>query len=449
MINWETSFVSFSGRMYTPNDESFSSFCKAFNGNFKKRPACILFPKSENDVASVLLFAKNNNFKVSVHNGGHSTIASGLNNNHLVLNMRDMAGVSMSEDQNTIVVGAGALAHEIDDVTTKFGKAIPLGDCPVVGISGLTLGGGIGFLSRSVGLTCDYLIGAKVVTPTGEILTCNKNSNNELFTLLKGAGQGNFGVVTELTFTMVDIPTTVYGGNICWHLDDAKEILSNYDQLLKEAPNELNLYARVNEEMGPMVKVYGMYNGDPSIGKQYFDTIRSWGETIFDNAKEYSYQTIQKINETTIVDSPCFLWKNGLIDETLSSELIQTLLSAYSNRPTPYCRLNIDTIGGAVQKPKELSAFAHRNSTYVLSVMGVWFDVKDKNECIRWAKETMTEIEPYLNGKIYVNYADPECANNPEKYYGSTGKRVLEMKQQMDSKGILIGTLNPERSEFS
>lgn len=449
MPNWEAQLKGFAGKTVTPDNPEYLDFCKAFNGNFHKRPAFILFPTNNDDVLQSIRFAKENNLKISVHNGGHSTIASGLNEGNLVLNMRDLSHINLSLENNTITVGAGALAHQIDDKTAPHGKAIPLGDCPVVGIAGLTLGGGIGFLSRSVGLTCDHLIEAKLITLQEDILVCNASQNTDLFHLLKGAGQGNFGIVTELRFRLVDIPKTVYGGNLCWHLKDAKNILRLYDELMQEAPNELNLYARINEEMGPMIKVYGMYNGDPKIGKTFFDKVRGWGTTIFDNANEYAYLDIQKINESTIVDSPCFLWKNGLIDNNISDHLIDCMLDAYALRPTPYCRINIDTLSGKVQEISQPSSFVHRNSNFIVSVMGVWFDQKDKSNCLAWANETMHKLRPYFNGSIYVNYADPSSVKQPEKYYGKVAPRITEMKEKLDRNQVLIGTLNPEKTEFS
>lgn len=444
MSNWESHFSALSGKVVSAENDQYLKYCKAFNGNFQKRPACIIFPEDANDVSKALLKSRSLNKKVSIFNGGHSTVASGLNNHNVVLNMQEMKAISISDDKKFVTVGAGCLAHEVDQATALLGKAIPLGDCPVVGICGLTLGGGVGFISRSKGLTIDHLVEVELVTPDGIIKTCSNTKNAELFGLLKGAGQGNFGVVTQMKFELVDIPKNVYGGNICWDLKYAKTILHNYDQFLRKAPNELNLYCRINEEMGPMVKVYGMYCGDAKDGEAYFKEIRSWEKPIFDNAQVYSYLEMQKINESTIVDSPCFLWKNGLLDGEMNMEFIDTVIQQYAKRPTPYCRINVDTINGAVHEYADASAFPHRSSDYIVSVMGVWFAREHKPEALAWANETIKQLRPFLNNGVYVNYADPSMADAPERYFGQKASSVEKMKNTMDPNGNLIGSLNPE-----
>ena len=449
MSVWKRHFSEITGQVITAEDPEYNQYSKAFNGNFHKKPACIVFPNHTQDVSSALKVSRSIGKKVSVFNGGHSTVASGLNNGNVVLNMQEMNSISITTDKSQIKVGAGCLAHEVDQATAPFAKAIPLGDCPVVGICGLTLGGGVGFISRSKGLTIDYLIEAQIVTPDGTVKICSNEKNSELFKLLKGAGQGNFGVVTQLTFNLIDVPTNVYGGNICWDFKQANSILQKYDELIRSAPNELNLYCRINEEKGPMVKVYGMYCGDIKEGEAYFEELRSWGEPIFDNAKIYSYLEMQKINESTIVDSPCFLWKNGLLDGKMSNEFIETVVRMYAERPTPYCRINVDTINGAVHHQSESSAFPHRNSDYIVSVMGVWFTEENKGGALRWANQTMEKLRPFLNEGVYVNYADPSMADKPECYFGQMATSVKNMKNAVDSQNSLIGSLNPERTGFT
>jgi UDP-N-acetylenolpyruvoylglucosamine reductase len=448
MKDWRSDLSSFDGKIVAPEHADYSKYCTAFNGHFQKRPQCVLFPKNEQDVSLALQIAQSNSIKVSVFNGGHSTTSSGLNTNGVVLHMREMSSIDVDADAQYIQVGAGCLAHQIDQATFPFGKAIPLGDCPVVGICGLTLGGGIGFLSRAVGLTVDHLVEVQLVTLSGEIKTCSDHENTDLFYLLRGAGQGNFGVVTKLKFRLVDVPNSVYGGNICWPLAEAKSILTRYEQLMKSAPRALNLYCRINEELGPMVKVYGMFYGDPSEGEKLFNHIRSWSTPIYDNAQIYSYLDMQRINESTIVDSPSFLWKNSFLDGEMSQEFIEEVIQHYENRPTPYCRINIDTVDGAVHDYSDYGVFPHRNSNYIVSVMGVWFDAKDKNNAVAWAKNTMNKLMPFLNGQVYVNYADPNAALEPHRYYGGNAEAVRTMKQKYDSKNVIIGTLNPESVTF-
>lgn len=447
--NWDQLSSLCTGKLILPQEEGYEKFTFSFNSHFKKTPAAVLMVESDTDIVLALEFAKKHALKTSILNGGHSTVASGLNSNGLVINMRRMNKIDVDVNQKTIHVGAGALSEEIDAATNPFQLALPLGDCPVVGIAGLALGGGNGFLSRSEGLTCDHMLEATLVTFNGEILTCNKFQNADLFRLLKGAGQGNFGVVTSMRFSLVDIPEKVAGGNICWNISEGPLIISRYHEMLKKSDIKLNLYLRINQELGPMVKVYGMYNGDPEAGMHHFNEILQWAKPIFNNVDAYSYNDIQKINASTIVEGPCFLWRNGIIENDITPSLIKVITEAYSICPTPYCRINIDTLGGAIQSSGNSdTAFVHRHSQYILSIMGVWFDTEDKRKSVEWANDTYAKLLPFFSGAVYQNYADPAIDKLDERYYGELALKVRNMKILLDPHHGLIGTINPELPEF-
>ncbi|MBS3913082.1 MAG: FAD-dependent oxidoreductase [Bacteroidetes bacterium] len=450
MLDWNVLSASCKGKIYLQEDSGYSENLFTFNGHFQKKPIAVLVAESNEDIVQAVLFAQQNQIRISVLNGGHSTVGSGLNENGLVVSMRKIKTITPNWKENSVEIGAGALAHEIDAALNPNLKAIPLGDCPVVGIAGLTLGGGNGFLSRSLGLTCDHLLEAELINMRGEVLVCNKTSNTSLYRALQGAGQGNFGIVTSLKFRLSDIPAQVVGGNICWHLNHAEEILPLYDKMLQDAPEALNLYLRINQEMGPIIKIYGMYNGDSEIGMSYFQTMLQWAEPVFHNIGTYSYTEMQQINASTIVEGPCFQWKNGLIQGNIAAEVIQILLDAYSKCPTPYCRINLDTLSGKIQHPDHAEiAFAHRDANFILSIMGVWFEDQERYGATQWVNETYQKLQPFLNGFLYPNYADPAENNISVKYYGTGATEIEHLSKLHNPDGLLYGTLNAEPVDFS
>ena len=205
-----------------------------------KYPSLIVKCRDVADVIAALDLAKEQNLFLAVRGGGHNACGLGSCDDGLVIDLGLMKGIRIDLKANTIRVEAGCTLRDVDHVTQTFGKAVPSGILSSTGISGLTLGGGLGHLSRKYGLTIDSLVEADVVLADGRLVTANENENSDLFWAIRGGG-GNFGVVTSFLFTMHEAGT-VYGGPTLWRIDEAEEIMEFYRDFILEAPDDVYCY---------------------------------------------------------------------------------------------------------------------------------------------------------------------------------------------------------------
>ena len=196
--------------------------------------------------------------QVTIRNGGHSAYGFSVGQDCLVIDMRSMNGMRLSESNESVIVDAGVLSGELDDFLAPYTMAIPLGDCPGVGVAGIALGGGNGFLSRKYGLTCDHLKRCTIVSVDGEVHDVSDSTHPELMWAIRGGGQCNFGVVTDMEFDLCAVPDQVTVGSLFFPIDDSTVILPKLVDLLVNAPNELSLFIRMNREAGqPAIRASG------------------------------------------------------------------------------------------------------------------------------------------------------------------------------------------------
>jgi FAD/FMN-containing dehydrogenase len=231
---------SLEGSVSFPGDPDYLETKSVFNAHVDKNPAIVIFPASIPDILRIMEFAGQKDMRITIRNGGHSTYGQCLIDDGLVLNMKNLNRVVVDPVAKIARVEAGALLRDLDMACAPYHLAVPAGDCPMVGVAGLVLGGGNGFLSRSFGLTCDQLVSAGMVTADGQTLELSNAINAKLFRAIKGAGQGNFGVITELVFRLSEVPESIYGGSLYWPASIAREILLQID-----APDAMSLYVRM------------------------------------------------------------------------------------------------------------------------------------------------------------------------------------------------------------
>ena len=433
---------SLQGSVALPGSDSYKNTKTIFNASIDKKPRFVVYPECEEDIVRTIIFARDLGLKITVKNGGHSTYGQCLSNEAIAVDMVNFKKVEVDAIQKEVRLHSGALLGDLDDACAVSNLAVPSGDCPMVGITGLTLGGGNGYLSRTLGLTCDNLLSASMVTSEGKIIQLNKSNNSELFRALKGAGHCNFGVIVGMRLKLFDIPEKILGGSIWWPIDDAHEILRKYRDLMSSAPDQLTLYFRLNQSNAglPMANVYGMYYGNISSGKTFFHQMLGWKSCYDQNISESTYYDMQKINLEPAPFSPRFFWKNFIIDE-LDDQLIEKLLQCYAMRPTAHCRVNLDPLGGRINKVNvEETAFIHRNSAFICSIIAVWINPSEKQICKKWCFDHWAQLSQSSRA-CYQNYADP-FLDNGKAYFGDQLKTLLDLKKQVDHNNQFIGSLS-------
>ncbi|MCZ6693549.1 MAG: FAD-dependent oxidoreductase, partial [Bacteroidetes bacterium] len=225
------------GRIILPQDPDYDEARQIYNAMIDKHPGIIIKCKDEDDVIQAVNFAREKELKVSIRSGGHNGAGLALCEDGLVIDLSEMKDIQINPDQRTAMVQTGCTLADVDKATHEHGLALPSGIIGTTGIGGITLGGGMGYLSRKGGLTIDNLLEANIVLATGELVTANESSHTDLFWALRGGG-GNFGVVVSFTFKLIPIKN-VYAGPMFWPIEQAEEAMKFYDGITKNASNDL------------------------------------------------------------------------------------------------------------------------------------------------------------------------------------------------------------------
>src|SRR5438034_5863021 len=234
----ETLTASLRGELFQPDDERYDAARKVYNAMIDKRPVLIAYCADVADVIAAVSFGRENGLLVSIRSGGHNAGGLGICDDGLVIDLSLMRYTHVDTEAGTILVGGGCTWGDVDHATHAFGLAVPSGIISTTGVGGLTLGGGIGHLTRKCGLTIDNLIGADVVLADGRLVTANERHHEDLFWALRGGG-GNFGVVTSFVFQAHPIHTD-YAGPMLWDIDKAPEVMQWYREFITQAPDDLN-----------------------------------------------------------------------------------------------------------------------------------------------------------------------------------------------------------------
>jgi len=226
------------GELILPEDERYREACQVYNGMIHKEPAAIAYCENVSDVITSVNFARENTVRLAIRGGGHNAAGLGICDDGLVIDLSPMSYTRVDPNSRTVRVGGGATWGDVDHATYAFGLATPSGILSTTGVGGLTLGGGLGHLSRKFGLTIDNLLEADLVLSDGSFVTASDKENQDLFWAIRGGG-GNFGVVTSFKFKLHDV-SNIYGGPMLWELDEAEEVMKWYREFIVNAPNNLN-----------------------------------------------------------------------------------------------------------------------------------------------------------------------------------------------------------------
>ncbi len=456
---------AFSGVVTTAYDHGYESRRVLFNTRVRTRPAIICQCADTDDVVRAVRFARDADLPVSIRGGGHHACGFSLVDGGLVIDVGSMrsvdfdpgsatrsghvAGNAAGEGQATATVGAGCGWRDLDRVTyvdfttddgLPHGFAGPGGDCPTVSNAGYSLGGGYGLLSRRFGLGCDHILEARLVDADGQVLRASGDENPDLLWALRGAGGGNFGVVTSLKYRLDAVPKTVVGGLIAWPIAQAEAVFRAYrDLYVGRDDDRLSLYALLTTDPYPegekVIVVYGLYVGPPEEADAALAPLRSAGEPLFDAFGPTSYYDLQQSLGEEIVYGLQSKWRGGYFrDRGFDDAAFAQLVDGFRRAPSGYSMVRFDLLGGGAiaRVPHDATAFAHRASLFYVSIIALWADDAETDANLAWTDEIATGLRPYLNGEVYQNYADGDLDDWASAYHGTNYSRLREIKRRYD-----------------
>lgn len=427
--------ASMSGAVVIPGDAEFEKARRIWNASADRRPALIALCEETSDVQRTLALATDAGLPVAIRSGGHSVAGFSTCDDGIVIDLSNLKAVTVDTEMRVARADAGVTLGEFDRATQEHGLATTLGIVSMTGITGLTLGGGLGWLMRAYGLACDNLLSAEIVLADGTQVTANEEDNPELLWGLRGGG-GNFGVVTALEYRVHPVGPVVFGGGIAFPPARWRDLLHFYREFTSDAPNELTMYAAstAGPDGSPVAAMAACYSDDIQEGERLLAPARSAvGPAMMDGLGPVPYLGLQSRIDASYPPGQYHYWRSCFLDE-LTDEVIEILVDRRNDSPAPpLLEIVIEQMGGAIRAGD--GAFAHREAAYDVLIDANWENPDDEERCVQWARETAAALEPYARGG-YVNY-EPDSGNGTaQSTYGRSATRLRSLKSRYDPQNV-------------
>jgi FAD/FMN-containing dehydrogenase len=354
-----------------------------------------------------------------------------------------MKTIAVDSSSRTVRADPGVVAHELVAGTSLHELVPVLGQCATVGISGLTLGGGLGWLSGKYGATCDNLLSAELISADGESLVANSTENSDLFWAIRGGG-GNFGVVTSFEYRLHPL-RAVLAGVLTYSLADAPAMLRFYRDFMAEAPDELQAVARLAWDGDPVLNVVVCFSGHPNDGEQIIRPLRTRLTPVRDTMRSRAYSgtfTGALLTEAALETSAgpkAFQHIKGCYLESLSDDAIDVVLDRLAHAPGPGAMIGLDHYmhGAVCRVARDSTAFELRQpgALHIWIVSG-WSDPAITAAMVAWSEETWNALQSYSGGRVYANYPNAEGESAARAVYGGNYSRLLEIKKKYDPSNV-------------
>jgi len=429
------------GELIQPGEEGYDEARKVYNGMIDKRPALIAYCADVADVISAVNFARENDVLAAIRGGGHNGAGLGVVDGGLVIDLSRMKGIRVDPAARTARVEGGCVWNDVDHATHAFGLAVPCGFNSTTGVSGLTLGGGHGYLTRKYGLTIDSLISADVVLADGSFVTASEEENEDLFWAIRGGG-GNFGVITSFLFRAHPVHT-VYAGPTLWHMDQAAEAMRFYRDFMANASEDMyGFFAFLKVPPGPpfpeelhtktMCAVIWCYTGPTEEAEEAFRPVREFGPPAFELLGPMPLPALNSMFDPLIPPGLQWYWKGDFVNE-LSDEAIALHVEHASKIPTLLPTMHMYPIDGAAHRvEKNDTAFSYRDARWSAVYAGIDPDPANKEAISAWAREYWEALHPYSAGGAYVNFMMEEGQDRVRATYRENYDRLVEVKSKYD-----------------
>jgi FAD/FMN-containing dehydrogenase len=434
------------GPVLGQGDEGWDDAVLVWNGMVAKSPALVLQPSSAVDVASAVGYARDQGLLLRIKGGGHNMAGTSIAERGLTLDMSRARDITVDRAAKLARVGPGCLLREVDRATQAAGLATPLGSfSSEVGVAGLTLGGGLGYLTRRFGWAADNLEEVEVVTADGQVRTATRDESPDLFWALRGGG-GNFGVVTRFTFRLHDVGPIVTGGLMVWSADRVDDVLTCYRDLTESAPRELTTAVTVRLAP-PAPFLPEEWHGRPIIGllvchsganvEADLAAVRALGKPIADLVTEKPYTDQQSMLDGMEPKGHRYYWKTEYLPG-LSTGFLDTFRDSALKVTSPLSESIVIHLAGALnERAADDGAVGNRDARYLTAFAGQWPTDAEDDEHMDWVRGAWKSIRPYSTGGNYLNFqtADEE-EDRVRATYGSNFDRLVEVKERYDPDNV-------------
>lgn len=429
------------GEVIRPGDERYDEARAVHNASIDKQPVLVVRCADVADVIAVVNFARDNDLRLAVRGGGHNPAGYGTVDDGVLLDLSRLKGIKVDPAARVVTVEGGCTWGDVDHATHAFGLATPGGVVSTTGVGGLTLGGGLGYLTRSCGLSIDNLVAADVVLADGSFVTASEGQNDDLFWALRGGG-GNFGVVTSLTFRLHPVDTVI-AGPMLWPLDQAAGAMRMYEHLIAEAPDELTgVFAFLIVPPGPpfpeelrlktMCGVVWSFRGTAEDADRLLTPARAFGPPAFELVGPMPHPVVQGMFDGIAGPGLQNYWRGDFVGE-LSDESIEAHVEHGSKVPSIFSGIHLYPIDGVASRvaPNE-TAFNFREARWAEVIFGADPDPASAESLKEWVVSSWDALHPFSAGGSYVNFLADEGQERVEASYRDNYARLREIKKRYD-----------------
>ena len=439
--------ATISGRIVRPGDADYDEARALWNGMIDRRPRLIVRASGPGDVAPTIAFARRTGLQLAIRGGGHNVAGNGSVDDGIVLDLRDLNGVEVDPDRRLVRVGAGATLGDIDRATQPFGLAVPIGVVSGTGIGGLTLGGGVGWLTRAYGLTIDNLVSADVVLATGASVRADATEHPDLFWGLRGGG-GNFGVVTAFTFRAYPHGPDVFAGSLIYQAARWSEALRAYADWSAGLPDELTTLITFmvppgDWDMGDqpvMLLGFAWAGADDGSGRAAIDRLRATCVPDLEMLDPTTWIAFQSAFDASLPPTSRAYWRNVWFDR-LDDAVIDGIVTHAAAQTRVGTAADLHHMGGAFGRVgANETAFPDRTAGFWLNIYGFWAGAADDGPNSAWVKGFSDDLQPLAASGQYVNFlgrdegdarAKALAVYGPAKY-----ERLVAIKRRYDPDNV-------------
>ena len=434
------------GDVVLPDDAGYGQARKIWNGAIDKHPAVIVRCQTADDIAAAVVFGREHGLEIAVRGGGHGVAGNALSEGGIVVDCSRMRGIRVDPAARRARVEPGVLLGDLCAATQAFGLAVPSGIISHTGVAGLTLGGGIGWLMRRFGLTCDNLLAADVVTADGARVRASEEENPDLLWGLRGGG-GNFGVVVSFEFACHAVGPTVLAGPILWAAEDAEEVLTFYREFAHAEPADLTTTsflrfappaAWVPPELHgrPVLVIAACHAGALGVAERDLASLRRFGRPLVDAIVPRDLTAYHSFFDASVPHGWGYYWKSHYLRD-LEPEAIQALTGAAWQTSSTRSYTILFHMGGAVRDlAPEASAFEDRSAEFSPNINAVWTDLAQPRD-VEWTRDLFAALEPASTGRAYVNFmSDDEQGRVAGAFGPAKYERLAALKRRYDPENV-------------
>ncbi|WP_160689155.1 FAD-binding oxidoreductase [Clostridium sp. C2-6-12] len=432
-------YSKLTGKVVTKETITYEEDREAWNRAIEKFPLVIIYCINEKDISNSIAWARNYSLEIRIRSGRHHYEGYSTGNDVVVIDISNMNNIIIDKEKNIVKIQGGVRNREIYEALGELGYPFPGGGCPTVGVTGLALGGGWGYSSRLFGLTADSMLELEMIDFCGHVITASENTNEDLFWACRGAGGGNFGVISSMTFKLpqkIRMATLINIDYIKAETKDMIKIIEIWMEFFKDLDRRINLKMAIynSKEKGIGIKITGMFYGK----KEEADEILSPFKSIFKNGV-FDLDDMTALEALRIIQNshPAYeKYKSSgrFVYNDFHRNTIEEIIKLVdeSAEGATYAAVSFYGLGGAVKdKGKEETAFYYRDANFIIGLQSVWEDSKFAPKNIEWVKHNLKYISSITTG-AYVNFPSAELKDYEKEYFGFNADKLKEIKRRYD-----------------